>query len=168
RRFCARQPASTRRPLLFQRLYPDIAELSAPGGSFLSAFFSGAAGDIDAPDFSHAVRWRNKSRTRRFFSEDTVAAAGEGGGGGPSCGAYPAGFAGWGPLERGQYLESTIFLSQYLLSSQGDRVAMAHSVEGRYPFLDYRVIEFCNRLPSRLKLRGLTEKYLLRRLARDW
>jgi asparagine synthase (glutamine-hydrolysing) len=74
----------------------------------------------------------------------------------------------WGTLERGQYLESTIFLSQYLLSSQGDRVAMAHSVEGRYPFLDYRLMEFCNRLPSRLKLRGLKEKYLLRRLAREW
>jgi asparagine synthase (glutamine-hydrolysing) len=57
------------------------------------------------------------------------------------------------------------FLSTYLLSSQGDRVAMAHSVEGRYPFLDYRVVEFCNRLPSDVKQRGLTEKWLLRRLA---
>ena len=53
-------------------------------------------------------------------------------------------------------------------SIAGDRVAMAHSVEGRYPFLDVRMIEFCNRLPSRLKLRGLTEKYLLRQLAREY
>jgi asparagine synthase (glutamine-hydrolysing) len=45
---------------------------------------------------------------------------------------------------------------------------MAHSVEGRYPFLDVRVVEFCNRLPSRLKLRGLTEKFLLRQLAREY
>ena len=37
----------------------------------------------------------------------------------------------------------------YLLSSQGDRMAMANSVEGRYPFLDYRVIEFCNKLAIR-------------------
>src|SRR5207244_951077 len=59
-------------------------------------------------------------------------------------------------------------LSQYLLSSQVDRVAMAHSIEGRFPFLDYRVVEFCNRLPSNLKLRGLTEKYLLKRLGREW
>jgi asparagine synthase (glutamine-hydrolysing) len=42
---------------------------------------------------------------------------------------------------------------------------MAHSVEGRYPFLDYRVLEFCNRLPPGLKLRGLTEKWLLRAVA---
>lgn len=165
RRFCARQPDSKWRPLLFKRLYPDIAELSANSATFLSAFFSG---DAEAPDFSHAVRWRNSGRTRRFFSEDLTAAAETGGPCGPKAVRYPEGFMRWGPLERGQYLESTIFLSQYLLSSQGDRVAMAHSVEGRYPFLDYRLIEFCNRLPSRLKLRGLTEKYLLRLLARDW
>ena len=42
----------------------------------------------------------------------------------------------WGLLERGQQLEVSLFLSQYLLSSLGDRVAMAHSVEGRHPFLD--------------------------------
>ena len=60
----------------------------------------------------------------------------------------------------------TTFLSQYLLSSQGDRMAMAHSVEGRFPFLDHRVVEFCNDLPPELKLRGLTEKWLLKQLGR--
>jgi len=55
-------------------------------------------------------------------------------------------------------------MSTYLLSSQGDRVAMAHSVEGRFPFLDYRVAEFAGRLPARLRLRGLRDKYLLRKL----
>ena len=59
-----------------------------------------------------------------------------------------------------------IFLSQYLLCSQGDRMAMANSVEGRFPFLDHRVVEFCNKLPPTLKLRGLTEKWLLRQLGR--
>ena len=42
---------------------------------------------------------------------------------------------------------------------------MANSVEGRFPFLDYRLVEFCNRLPPHLKLYGLLEKYLLRRVA---
>jgi len=58
----------------------------------------------------------------------------------------------------------TTFLSPYLLSSQGDRMAMAHSVEGRYPFLDYRVIEFCNRLPPDMKMPVLVEKWLLKQL----
>jgi len=43
---------------------------------------------------------------------------------------------------------------------------MAHGVEGRFPFLDYRLVEFCCRLPSRFKLRGLKEKYLLKMLGR--
>ena len=47
-------------------------------------------------------------------------------------------------------------------------MAMAHSVEGRFPFLDWRVVEFCNRLPANLKLHRLTEKYLLRKLGARW
>ena len=46
-------------------------------------------------------------------------------------------------------------------------MAMAHSVEGRYPFLDHRVVEFCTRLPSRMKLRVLREKHILREASRD-
>jgi asparagine synthase (glutamine-hydrolysing) len=59
------------------------------------------------------------------------------------------------------------FLSPYLLSSQGDRMGMGHSVEGRFPFLDYRVVEFCNRLPAQWKMYGLTEKWLLRQFGRE-
>ena len=46
-------------------------------------------------------------------------------------------------------------------------MAMAHSVEGRYPFLDHRIMEFCAALPGNLKLNGLTEKYLLKKLMRN-
>ncbi len=168
RRFCARQPHSKWRPLLFKRLYPDIAKLSTNTSSFLSAFFSDSADNADAPDFSHAIRWRNSGRTRRFFADDVARAAAKGYPGARNAIRYPAEFMSWGPLERGQYLESTILLSQYLLSSQGDRMAMAHSVEGRFPFLDHRVVEFCNRLPANLKLRGLTEKYLLKKVGQEW
>jgi asparagine synthase (glutamine-hydrolysing) len=45
---------------------------------------------------------------------------------------------------------------------------MAHSVEGRFPFLDHRVVEFCNRLPARFKLRVLRDKYLLRKVSQEW
>ena len=54
-------------------------------------------------------------------------------------------------------------MSGYLLSSQGDRMAMAASIEARFPFLDHRVLEFACRMPARLKLCGLREKVLLRR-----
>ena len=166
RRFWARQPDSALRPLLLRRLYPDIGQLSR-SSSFLMAFFRDGLTDVDAPDYSHAVRWRNNRRTRRFFSE---AVSNDIAGHGQRLLAeqLPPRLRRWEPLARAQYLEVHLFLSQYLLSSQGDRMGMAHSVEGRFPFLDYRVVDFCNRLPSSLKLRGLTEKYLLRKLGAQW
>jgi asparagine synthase (glutamine-hydrolysing) len=71
---------------------------------------------------------------------------------------------GLSPLAKAQYIESSLLLSGYLLSSQGDRVSMGNSVEGRYPFLDYRVVEFCAKLPDKFKLNGLNEKYLLKKI----
>jgi asparagine synthase (glutamine-hydrolysing) len=56
-------------------------------------------------------------------------------------------------------------MSAYLLTSQGDRVTMGHSVEARYPYLDPDVIDFCTALPGRFKLRGLLDKVILRNLA---
>ena len=46
-------------------------------------------------------------------------------------------------------------------------MAMAHAVEGRYPFLDYRVIEFAARVPPFYRLRGLRDKFILRKAAAD-
>ena len=74
----------------------------------------------------------------------------------------PAEFARWHPLSQAQYLETAHLLPGYILSSQGDRVAMAHAVEGRFPFLDHRVVEFAARIPPKLKIRGLREKHILR------
>jgi asparagine synthase (glutamine-hydrolysing) len=82
--------------------------------------------------------------------------------------AVPENFDSWSDLAKAQFIEVRTFLSSYLLSSQGDRVSMANSVEARFPFLDHRVIEFCNRLPTHLKLRGLQDKRLLRRLGREF
>src|SRR5690606_17127748 len=71
------------------------------------------------------------------------------------------------PLARDQYVEAKTLLAGYLLAAQGDRVAMAGSIEGRYPYLDHTLIEFANRLPPAWKIRGLTEKHILRRALAD-
>jgi asparagine synthase (glutamine-hydrolysing) len=167
RRFWARHPESGIRPLLLRRLYADIPGLASTSTSFFTAFFRSGLSEVDSPYYSHLVRWRNNARTRRFFSGDAADAIARGISHNHLVPELPPSFMTWGQLQRAQYLESTIFLSQYLLCSQGDRMAMAHSVESRLPFLDYRVVEFCNRLPAALKLRGLKDKYLLRRLGRD-
>jgi asparagine synthase (glutamine-hydrolysing) len=56
-----------------------------------------------------------------------------------------------------------MFMSGYLLTSQGDRMLMANSVEGRYPFLDHRLIEFAAKLPESFKMNGIDEKYILKK-----
>lgn len=162
RAYWANQPDSRHRRELLRRLYPDIANFSGANLEVLSAFFGAGFQELDAPFYSHSIRWRNTARARRFFRDEIFRAAGTEA---LRPDVVPPKLT---TLARAQWIESTIFLSQYLLSSQGDRPAMAHSVEGRFPFLDYRVIEFGCRLPARLKLRGLIEKYLLRKTASRW
>jgi asparagine synthase (glutamine-hydrolysing) len=167
RRFWARQPESATRPLLMKKLYADIRSLAEGHFDFLAAFFRQGLTDVTSPWYSHAVRWRNNARTLRFFQEHVLQENKE------ShlerlAGILPAAFNRWEPLARAQFLESSIFLSQYLLCSQGDRMGMAHSIEGRFPFLDVRVVEFCNKLPPRLKLRCLDEKFLLKKAAQPF
>lgn len=164
RRFWARQPNSQIRPLLLGRLYPEIGQLNQGNNAFLMAFFKKNLEDTQLPYYSHFIRWTNTARNQRFLAQQQTA---------PLRLAeeqvtLPDQFTRWSGLAQAQYLEIATFLSPYLLAAQGDRVAMAHSVEGRFPFLDYRVIEFCNHLPARMKMRGLTEKWLLRRIARKY
>lgn len=170
RRFWARRPETKWRSLLLKRLYPDIGGLAQSHHETLTSFFGEGLEDVDSPWYSHAVRWRNNRRTLRFLE-------GEAAGGGASLdgphferlsASLPADFRKWEPLARAQHLEISIFLSHYLLSSQGDRMGMAHSIEGRFPFLDFRVIEFCSRLEPRMKMRGLREKHLLKAAAGPW
>jgi asparagine synthase (glutamine-hydrolysing) len=173
RRFWARQPESAWRPSLLRRLYGYVSDLAGNSDAFLRRFFGrgldGAGGDT----FSHEVRWTNTRRLNRMFSDELknrIAADDDAAAGAMAPDTWnqlslPDDFARFSPLAKAQYLEATIFLPEYLLSSQGDRVAMAHAVEGRFPFLDYRVVEFCNQLPPGWKLRGLCEKHILRRAA---
>jgi len=72
----------------------------------------------------------------------------------------------WHPLNQSLYLGYKTMLPGLLLNHKGDRVAMANSVETRYPFLDEDVIALCARAHPRWKLRGVRrDKHLLRRTA---
>ena len=163
RLFCLRQPESRLRPKLFDRLYPYLASTSQ-AGDFWRRFFLNA-GPPDDSLFSHNPRFLLASRIKDFYSPETrLALAGSD----PLAElrqALPDAFGSWSPENRAAYLELTTLLPSYLLSSQGDRMAMAHGVEGRFPFLDHRLFEFAASLPSSSKLRGLREKDILRRWA---
>ncbi|HVJ79170.1 MAG TPA: asparagine synthase (glutamine-hydrolyzing) [Hyphomicrobium sp.] len=74
----------------------------------------------------------------------------------------------WHPINRAVYWAGRIHLPGQLLSLKGDRIAMSQSVEMRYPFLDNNVFDFLANIDPDWKLKGLTEKYLLRRVAERW
>ena len=65
------------------------------------------------------------------------------------------------------YLWAKTALPHYILSNLGDRMEMAHSVEGRVPFMDHNVAEYLHQVPVSMKIRGMTEKYILREAAKD-
>ncbi|NGP53681.1 asparagine synthase (glutamine-hydrolyzing) [Thioalkalivibrio sp. XN8] len=162
RQFWARQPDSKWRPALLKKLYPYLDLNQRSGSAYLKQFFGQGLDDPEAMGFSHLPRWSTTGKTRDFFSpefratitddpEATLAAR------------LPAGFSRWHSFNRAQFLEARTLMAGYLLNSQGDRMLMANSVEGRFPFLDHRIIEFANRLHPTMKMRGLNEKYLLKK-----
>lgn len=167
RRFCARQPASSIRPRLLQRLYPYLPRVQSQSPLFLSAFFGTDRDDGADALFSHLPRYRTTSRARMFFSQDLKRATSTYDALDELRATLPDAFAHWHPLSQAQYLETAHLLPGYILAAQGDRVAMAHGVEGRFPFLDHRVVEFAARLSPDLKLRGLREKHILRESMKD-
>jgi asparagine synthase (glutamine-hydrolysing) len=70
-------------------------------------------------------------------------------------------------VHQSLYLWSKTLLPGYILNMLGDRMEMAHSVEGRVPFLDHKVVEVLCAQPVHQKIHGMTEKYVLREAVRD-
>jgi asparagine synthase (glutamine-hydrolysing) len=165
RRFGARRPDSQWRHLLLKRLYPYIDGMQRQSATYLKNFFHVSSDDLASPFFSHLPRWDLTAKLKVFFSEDVRAATQSTDGLCEIARAMPRDFSSWHPFNQAEYLEAMYLLPGYILSSQGDRMAMAHSVEGRYPFLDHRVVEFAARLHPGLKMKVLDQKYLLKRAA---
>ena len=163
RRFSARQPQSRLRPLLFKRLYGYLPNLQGQSADYLAAFFGVKPDLLDDPLASHRPRMRSTAAAKLFFSGDLRATLGGYDAAETLIDALPPQFARWHPQHQAQYLETRFLLPGYILSSQGDRMAMAHGIEGRYPFLDHRLVEFANRIPTGMTLKGLTEKHILRK-----
>jgi len=161
RLFWSRQPSSSCRPRLFDRLYPYLARSPQSTKGMALEFWKQGLEHPEARDFSHDPRWRTTSALKKFYSTSTIDALRAT----PAenvLDTLPDAFSRWDPLAQAQYLEVSTLLSGYLLSAQGDRMLMANSVEGRFPFLDAEVMEFANLLPAAYKLAGLEEKKILK------
>ncbi len=165
RRFWSRDPASRLRPLLLKRLYPWLDVGGSQGIAYLRSFYGAGIDAPDAPLFSHLTRFQTTAQCKQFFSAEFTARL-QDRAEDAFASLIPRAAASWDPFHRAQQLEARTLMSGYLLSAQGDRMLMANSVEGRFPFLDHRVMEFASRLDPRLKMRVLNEKYLLKRAMR--
>jgi len=163
RHFWARYPESRLRPLLLQKLYPYLAHSPSRARHYWQRFFSNGLNQTELPYYSHLLRWQNTAKLKALFSENLLSLLGKHDSMPEVEAVLNEKISNWNPLSRAQYLEVCTFLSGYLLSSQGDRMAMAHSVEGRFPFLDHHVVDLCSRIPAKYKLRGLDEKHILKK-----
>ncbi|MBK7228617.1 MAG: asparagine synthase (glutamine-hydrolyzing) [Ignavibacteriales bacterium] len=163
RKFWSVDPTSQLRPKLLQKLYPYIFKDKRLVQT-LQAFFKLGIEDSNNSFFSHIVRWNNNTRLKNFFSNDFKEQIGDYNAYDDLKSILPKDFDSWDYVYKAQYLEIITFMSGYLLSSQGDRMAMANSVELRVPYLDHRIIEYMATVPSRFKIRGLNEKYLLKKV----
>jgi asparagine synthase (glutamine-hydrolysing) len=163
RAFWSRQPESKWRPLLLNKLYPTLPGAGPRARFYLQEFYKIGIDQPKQYHFSHMPRLATTSKIKDFFlpeikaaigSHDTVAAFNT---------DLPESFDRWHHLSKAQLLEARSLLAGYLLSSQGDRVSAANSIEGRFPFLDHRVVEFASTIPPGYKIFGLNEKYVLKK-----
>ncbi len=168
RRFWAKVPESEWRPLWLEKLYPYLARSPVSQRALARQFFGRGLERANEPGFSHEPRWNSAIALKRLFStavrerltgRDAVRGF---------LATLDAHFAEWTHLAQDQYIEVRTLLSGYLLSSQGDRMLMANSVEGRFPFLDREVIALTNSFPASYKLLSLDEKHVLKRVARKY
>lgn len=161
RHFWAKNRTSGLRPLLLKRLYPYLDVSPGRAQAYLQNFFGIGLDNPTASFFSHLPRWVTTAKTKNFFStnlkdaltEEAETVLGKN---------MPDGLSAWHYFNRAQYIEAKTLMAGYLLCSQGDRMLMSNSVEGRFPFLDHRLMEFANQLHPDIKMKVLNEKYLLK------
>ena len=162
RQFWARSPDSKWRPTLLKRLYPYLDISPGRAQAYLQNFFGTGLQTPDLLYFSHMPRWQTTAKCKDFYSKGMVEALKEVNTLDSIVASIPDSINKVHYFNKAQYIESKSLMAGYLLCSQGDRMLMKNSVEGRFPFLDHRVIEFANKLHPKFKMKVLNEKYLLK------
>jgi asparagine synthase (glutamine-hydrolysing) len=167
RRFWAKYPNSKIRPMALSKIYPYINDSAKSAQNFWQLFFKKNLTETNNKYYSHQIRWGNTAQIKKFFKSDFQDQFDDSMMFNELESYISPNFENWHPFARAQYLEMRLFMSGYLLSSQGDRMMMGNSVEGRFPFLDHRVIEFANTIPPEYKMKVLNEKYILKKTYED-
>ena len=161
RKFIAENPDSEENMNLVQQLYPWMKRTPGKAPAFARSFFSRDL-NIQDPGLSHRPRWNTSASITRLLSADYYSAIDSYNPPEWIINKLPETNRKWEDLSRAQWLEYKTLLSGYILSAQGDRMLMGNSIEGRFPFLDYRLVDFANKLPAEFKLSDLREKFILK------
>lgn len=157
--------SETRRQEIISALYPYLSHFGGQNYAPLLSMYRRSLEEQEPGLFSHQIRYTNAQFAVRMLNTgganhfpDLSAALYSSGNG------AAVDFAHFSPLQQAQWLEFKTLLAGYLLSSQGDRMSLAHGVENRCPFLDHHVVNFASTLPTTLKLKDYTdEKHILKR-----
>lgn len=166
RQFLYRNPQSKKRQDILLRLYPWMERSPGQVPAFARAFF-GKSLDPSDPGFSHTPRWDSTAALKLILAPDFKNEVSKHNVVQEFLDRMPSRHKEWDSLCRSQWLEMKSLLSGYILSAQGDRMLMANSIEGRFPFLDCNLVDFANQLEPRHKLLGLNEKHLLKVAFKD-
>jgi asparagine synthase (glutamine-hydrolysing) len=149
---------------LLGQLYSHLGPAATRGGPAFRRFLLETGAD-DEQLGSHLTRAEATGAVKALYRSEVAEALGRDSSLTRLRAELPGGFDGWSRLERAGWLELHTLLEPYLLAAQGDRVAMAHGVEGRFPFLDHRVFAYAAGLPADAKLNGMRDKAVLRETA---
>lgn len=146
-----------------RQLYPHLSHYSNPKHfglmkmyyeGFLNAYNNDLVGlNIRVNNNKVITRYLNKDLGVKFDQNQLMERVQQ---------QLPSQFSDWSLLQKNSYWEIRTLLQGYLLSSQGDRMALSHSVESRYPFLDHRVVDSAFHYPDDFKLNRFCQKHLLK------
>jgi asparagine synthase (glutamine-hydrolysing) len=163
RKFWSKFPDSKLRPLLLKKLYSYLPQYSNNRYSNLIYEFYKNTLNVDTFSYGHLVRWGNNTKNKIYYSDDMKNHIQNYNAIDDFRSQMPKRFFDASIIDQTQYIEVQTLLKGYLLSSQADRMLMANSVEGRFPYLDHNFIEFASKLPQNMKLKGMKDKYILRK-----
>lgn len=162
--FWSRFPSSKLRPQLIKKLYPHLNHYKDDSQfGLMKMFYEGFLDSVNNDLASLNIRIHNNQILQNYFNKES----------GVSFDKdlllkemdpyFPNNFDSFSILQKNQFMEMKTLLPGYLLSSQGDRMSLANSIEGRYPFLDHRVVDMLFGMNENFKLNGFNQKYILKK-----
>jgi asparagine synthase (glutamine-hydrolysing) len=162
--FWSKYPDSKIRPQLIKKLYPHLSHYNDDSQyGMMRMFYEDFLKDYNNELASLNIRIHNNKILQNYFDKNYNIEFDKSSLIKDLRTWLPDNYDSFNLLQKNQYLEMRTLLSGYLLSSQGDRMSMAHSVEGRYPFLDHRVVDMLFTMNEEYKLKGFNQKYLLKK-----